>query len=167
MLRFVFVLIWALSLSSMAENTPESTSLPKEEIKPTPFVLPTWFKSSFLDLPSEIKDATTNKKNVLIFAHQENCPFTAKFIETTFKDENIKEFILKHFEIIQLDVNSDREMVASNHQKLKEKEYARIIKIFSTPTLLFFNKEGIIVKRYSGYYPPEIFLTLLQSNITL
>jgi len=166
MFRFVFILIAALSVNSFAEN-PESTSLPKEEIKPTPFELPTWFKQSFLDLPAEIKEATHNKKKVLIFAHQENCPFTAKFIETTFKDENIKEFLLKHFDIIDLDVNGEREVVASNHQKLKEKEYARRIKIFSTPTLLFFNKEGVIIKRYSGYYPPETFLTILQTVLTL
>jgi len=166
MFRFVFILIAALSVNSFAENL-ESTSLPKEEIKPTPFVLPTWFKTSFLDLPAEIKEATHNKKKVLIFAHQENCPFTAKFIETTFKDENIKEFLLKHFDIIDLDVNGEREVVASNHQKLKEKEYARRIKIFSTPTLLFFNKEGVIIKRYSGYYPPETFLTILQTVLTL
>jgi thioredoxin-related protein len=166
MFRFVFILIAALSVNSFAEN-PESTSLPKEEIKPTPFVLPTWFKQSFLDFPAEIKEATENKKAVLVFAHQENCPFTAKFIETTFKDENIKGFLLKHFDIIDLDVNGDREVVASNHQKLKEKEYARRIKIFSTPTLLFFNKEGVIIKRYSGYYPPETFLTILQTVLTL
>jgi thioredoxin-related protein len=166
MFRFVFILIWALSANSFAESF-ESTSLPKEEIKPTPFVLPTWFKSSFLDLPAEIKEATNNNKAVVVFAHQENCPFTAKFVETTFKDENIKEFLLKHFEIIELDVNGDRDVVASNHQKLKEKEYARRIKIFSTPTLLFFNKDGVIIKRYSGYYPPETFLSILQTVSTL
>lgn len=166
MFKFVLLFVFATLSNSYAE-IPESTSLPKEEIKPTPFVLPTWFKASFLDFPTEIKEATNNNKGVLVFAHQENCPFTAKFVETTFKDENIKEFLLKHFEIIELDVNGDREVVASNHQKLKEKEYARRIKIFSTPTLLFFNKEGIIVKRYNGYYPPEAFLAILQSNTSL
>jgi thioredoxin-related protein len=166
MFRFILVLMWALSANLFAE-TLESTSLPKEEIKPTPFALPSWFKQSFLDLPAEIKEATSNKKTLLVFAHQENCPFTAKFVETTFKDENTKEFLLKHFDIIDLDVNGERDVVASNHQKLKEKEYARKIKIFSTPTLLFFNKDGVIVKRYSGYYPPETFLIILQSNIIL
>lgn len=166
MFRFVFILIAALSVNSFAENF-ESTSLPKEEIKPTPFELPTWFKQSFLDLPAEIKEATHNKKKVLIFAHQENCPFTAKFINTTFKDDNIREFMLKNFEIIELDVNGDREMVASNHQILKEKKFAREIKIFATPTLLFFNKKGVIVKRYSGYYPPDTFLSILQTVSTL
>jgi thioredoxin-related protein len=166
MFKFILLFIFAISSNAYAE-IPESTSLPKEEIKPTPFVLPTWFKASFLDLPSEIKDAVANNKTLLLFAHQENCPFTARFLETTFKDENIKDFLLKHFEIIELDVNGDREVVASNHQKLKEKEFARKIKIFSTPTLLFFNKDGVIVKRYSGYYPPETFLTILQSNIIL
>lgn len=161
MLRFVLLLIWAMSANVYADN-PESTSLPKEEIKPTPFELPTWFKSSFLDLPAEIKEATNNNKRVLIFAHQENCPFCAKFIGTTFKDDNIKDFILKNFEIIELDVNGDRDMVASNHQMLKEKKFAREIRIFATPTLLFFNKEGVIVKRYNGYYPPEMFLSILQ-----
>jgi thioredoxin-related protein len=166
MFKFVFILIWALSAHSFAENL-ESTSLPKEEIKPTPFELPNWFKSSFLDLPTEIKDALANNKTLLLFAHQENCPFTAKFVETTFKDDNVKEFMLKHFEIIELDVNGDRDMVASNHQTLKEKKFAREIKIFSTPTLLFFNKKGVIVKRYSGYYPPETFLSLLKTVLTL
>lgn len=167
MFRLVFVLIWALSIGVSAETAPEPASLSKEEIKPTPFVLPTWFKPSFLDLPAEIKEAAANNKSLLVFAHQENCPFTAKFIETSFKDDNIKEFILKHFDIIELDVNGEREVVATNAQKLKEKEFARKIKIFSTPTLLFFNKEGVIVKRYSGYYPPESLLTILQANITL
>ena len=75
--------------------------------------------------------------------------------------------IIKNFEIIELDVNGDREMVASNHQILKEKKFAREIKIFATPTLLFFNKKGVIVKRYSGYYPPDTFLSILQTVSTL
>jgi thioredoxin-related protein len=153
--------MWIGSANIYAE-IPESISLPKEEIKPTPFELPTWFKSSFLDLPTEITEAAKINKKVLIFAHQENCPFCAKFVSTTFKDDSIKEFMLKHFEVIELDVNGDRDMTASNHQMLKEKKFAREIKIFATPTLLFLNNEGVITKRYSGYYPPDIFISILQ-----
>jgi len=166
MLKFVLILMCMFGVNAYADD-PESISLPKEEIKPTPFELPSWFKSSFLDLPTEIKDATKANKKVLIFAHQENCPFCAKFISTTFKDDSIKEFMLKHFEVIELDVNGEREMTASNHQTLKEKKFAREIKIFATPTLLFLNSEGIITKRYSGFYPPDTLLSILQAIANL
>lgn len=163
---FILILIWALTANLFAE-TLEPTHIPKEENQPISFTLPSWFKPSRLDLPTEIKEATNNKKILLVFAHQDNCSFTAKFIETTFQDEKVKNLLLKHFEIIDLNVNGEREVIASNHQKLKEKEYARKIKIFSTPTLLVFNKDGAIIKRYSGYYPPETLLTFLESNIIL
>lgn len=164
MFKFVLILMCMFGVNANAED-PESISLPKEEINPTPFQLPEWFKSSFLDLPTEITEATKAHKKVVIFAHQENCPFCARFISTTFKNDDIKAFMLKHFEVIELDVNGDREMTASNHQILKEKKFAREIKIFATPTLLFLNSEGIIIKRYSGFYSPDTFLSILQSIV--
>src|SRR4030067_1826120 len=126
------------------------------------YEIPRWFKSSFLDLPEDVAEAARNGKRLMVYFGQDGCPYVPELFNNHFSQAHIVEYTRKHFDAVELNLCGGREVTDFSGQVMPEKELAVKLKVWFTPTLLFFNEKGEKVLRINGDYPPHQFMTALQ-----
>ena len=115
---------------------------------------PDWFKSSFLEFEEDVTEAAAEGRRVMLYFHQEGCPYCARLIEENFADPELKSYIIEHFDGISLNMWGDREVVSVSGRDFTEKSFAAALKVQYTPTLVFLDESGKVALRLNGYYPP-------------
>ena len=123
---------------------------------------PHWFKDSFLEFEEDVADAAEQNKRVMIYFHQEGCPYCAKLVDENFTNPEIESYVRKNFDGITINMWGDREIVSVAGKSFTEKTFAEALKVQYTPTLLFLNEQGRVALRLNGYYPPDKFRLALQ-----
>ncbi|SMM97965.1 thioredoxin SoxW [uncultured Candidatus Thioglobus sp.] len=117
--------------------------------------LPNWFKTSFLDFSEDLQEATDSNKHIMIYFHQNGCPYCAKLVRDNFHDKALVAKLQKDFDVIETNMFGDRDLVDWNGKEFNEKAFSQQMKIQFTPTLLFLNSEGEAVLRLNGYQSIE------------
>jgi thioredoxin-related protein len=115
---------------------------------------PDWFKSSFLEFEEDVNEATAAGRRVMLYFHQDGCPYCARLVEENFADPELKTYIIDHFDGIALNLWGDREVVSVGGRDFTEKSFAAALNVQYTPTLVFLDESGKVVLRLNGYYPP-------------
>ena len=115
------------------------------------FETPDWFKTSFLEIATDVEEANAEGKHVLLFFHLSGCPYCSITVNEQFQKEPLKSFMQTHFDSIEINVKGDREIALSEDVDLTERELAEFLKIRGTPTTLFLNSDNKAVLRLSGY----------------
>lgn len=126
------------------------------------YVVPAWFKQSFLDLREDAREAAAGGKHLLVYFGQPGCPYCAELFNNNFSQQHIVEYTRRHFDAVDFNMWGDREITDFTGKALTEKELAAKLKVWFTPTLLFFDGQGRQVLRINGYYPPHQFLAALR-----
>jgi len=122
---------------------------------------PHWFKESFLEFEDDVAEAAAANRRVMLYFHQDGCPYCARLVEENFADPQMKSYIIDHFDGITLNMWGDREVVSVGGQDFTEKTFAAALKVQYTPTLIFLDEKGQVVLRLNGYYPPADFRAAL------
>ncbi len=122
---------------------------------------PNWFKESFLEFEDDVAEAAAANRRVMLFFHQDGCPYCARLVEENFADPQLKSYIVDHFDGISLNMWGDREVVSVGGQEFTEKTFAAALKVQYTPTLIFLDEKGRVALRLNGYYPPADFRAAL------
>ena len=123
---------------------------------------PDWFKDSFLDFEDDIAEAAAQNKRLIVYFHQDGCPYCNKLVEHNFADPIIAEKVKNHFDLVALNLWGDREVVPIGGKIFSEKTLGQALAVQFTPTLLFFNEENKVILRLDGYYPPKKFIMALD-----
>ncbi len=123
---------------------------------------PDWFKESFLEFEEDVAEAAEAGRRVMLFFHQEGCPYCARLVEENFTNPETREFIIRNFDGISLNMWGDREVVSVGGNEFTEKTFAAALKVQYTPTLVFLDENGKVALRLNGYYPPRDFLAALD-----
>jgi thioredoxin-related protein len=118
---------------------------------------PAWFKNSFLDLGEDIEEATAEGKRVILYFHQDGCPYCAKLLNENFTIKSIVDKTKAGFQLIGINIWGDRSVTGIDGSETTEKDLAESLKVKYTPTLLFLDERGRRVLRLNGYYPPHKF----------
>lgn len=151
------ILLWFTMLPANAATPKQGEYLGAKTSE-----MPYWFKDSFLEFEEDVAEAASENKRLLIYFHQEGCPYCAKLVEENFADPEIESYVRQHFEGIQVNMWGDREIVAVGGNNFTEKTFASALKVQYTPTVLFLNEQGKVALRLNGYYPPEKFRLALR-----
>ncbi len=117
--------------------------------------MPNWFKASFMDIQSDIDEASAANKHVILFFHLNNCPYCEKMLRDSFTQGSVKDYIQQHFDVIAINIKGDGEVQFNKDQSFTEKALAKELKIQYTPTLLFLDKQNNAVARLNGYRSPK------------
>jgi len=125
-------------------------------------VIPAFFKQSFLDIKADVDEATDENKRVMVYFHQNSCPYCAKLVNENFTDPDIVAYMGKNIDAVDINMFGDRAVTDIDGNEYNEKEYAEKLKVWFTPTLLFFNAQGETILRVNGYYPKDKFMAALQ-----
>lgn len=124
--------------------------------------IPAWFKESFLDFPDELREAAAAKKRLLLYFGQDGCPYCRELMQVNFGRKDIADTTRARFDAIALSIWGDREVTWTDGRKRTEKEFASLLKVQFTPTILFLDERGEVVLRLNGYYPPNKFAAALD-----
>ena len=116
--------------------------------------MPSWFKSSFLELADDVDEAKESNKHVLLFFHLDECPYCEQMVKD-FDQQPLKAFIQKRFDVIAINIRGDKEVAINEEESLTEKELATKVGVQYTPTIIFLNQKNQTVTRTNGYRKPE------------
>ncbi|MCH9645520.1 MAG: thioredoxin fold domain-containing protein [Proteobacteria bacterium] len=117
--------------------------------------LPNWFKATFLDFSEDIQEAADEGKHVMIYFHQDGCPYCAKLVEDNFHDKHLVAKLQKDFDVIETNMWGDRELTDWKGNDYTEKEFSAHMKVQFTPTILFLDSQGKNILRLNGYQSIE------------
>ncbi len=117
--------------------------------------LPNWFKDTFMDFSEDLEEAADEGKHVMIYFHQDGCPYCAKLVQDNFHDKKLVTKLQTNFDTIETNMWGDRELVDWQGRELTEKEFSTKMKVQFTPTLVFLNPKGETLLRLNGYQSIE------------
>ena len=121
-------------------------------------------KLSFLDLRDDIRESAAEGKQLVLIWEQRGCPYCREMHRVNLRIPAIVDYIKANFNVVQLNLWGDREVVDVDGEVTTEKKLARKYRVQFTPTLQFFPKglpEGnkkpgheAEVWRLMGYWKP-------------
>jgi thioredoxin-related protein len=123
---------------------------------------PAWFKESFLEIADDVDEASETGKHVLLFFELNGCPYCDRMLKESFETEPLSSYIQQHFDTIAVNIQGDREIAFNEEISVTEKELGEILKVYSTPALLFLNADNKTIVRINGYRAPERFKQVLE-----
>ena len=107
------------------------------------------------------KQASLDKKNIVIFFHMTFCPYCIKMQKNALSDERTKKKLESDY--IFIDVNVDEEgIVQYKDFKGSKKEFAKALAIAYYPSVVFIDKNNEIVYSLKGYRKTDTFLHTLD-----
>jgi len=139
----VLAALWATAPASAQVASPHAIDIPP------------WFLDSFLDFNDEAASAARGGKRLLLYFGQDGCPYCRELMVTNFSQRAIVDKTRAHFEAIALNIWGDREVTWIDGRRLSEKQFARLLNVQFTPTLLFLDEQGRPGTRLNGYWPPH------------
>lgn len=157
-LILVIFSLLSLSLYAAGEDELISTGF----VNPGYIDKPAWFKDSFLDLREDVEEASESGKRIMLYFHQDGCPYCERLIKTNFTQHDIATLAQENLDVIAINMWGDREVSDLAGKIVTEKQFAVANRVQFTPTLLFLNEKGETIFRANGYYPPEKFKLLLS-----
>jgi thioredoxin-related protein len=158
--KILFPLIFLLFSFEVA--AAEGEGLSQGMVNPGFHEKPAWFKHSFLDLREDVAEAASENKRVLLFFHQDGCPYCAKLLNENFTIKEIVDKTVENFQVIEINIWGDNEVTDLNGEVTTEKAFAAGLKVMYTPTMIFLDEQGRNVLRINGYFPPHKFTTALD-----
>ena len=159
-IMLLVVLLTACSILAAADN--QSQGLGEDLVNPGYLEKPAWFKESFLDLSEDVAEAAEAGKRVMLYFHQDGCPYCAKLLQDNFADRDIAQASQDNFDSIAINIWGDRDVTDIEGKETTEKEFAAALRVQYTPTLLFLDEQGKVVSRINGYFPPHGFKLVLE-----
>lgn len=148
----------------LAWNPFNAAAASPEAFNPGPHAIeiPRWFKETFLDFREDIAEAAAEGKRLMVYFGQDGCPYCQRLMRVNFSQKDIVEKTRRHFNAVAINMWGDREVTWTDGKARSEKEFAAVLKVQFTPTLLFFDEKGAVVLRLNGYYPPHKFQVALD-----
>lgn len=126
-----------------------------------------WFIDSFLDLKEDHAEAAADGKGLIILFEQRGCPYCKELHKVNFAKNEIKEYINKNFNVLQLDMWGSRSVTDFDGKEYEERDLAKTWRVTFTPTVVFYSKDKSPIKdgesaRLPGYFKPFHFLSMLE-----
>ena len=112
-----------------------------------------FYEQTLGDLRDDLADAKAKgKKGVLLFFQQEECPFCHRMKTTIMNQVNVQEYYQKRFQILEIDTESDGEIIDFDGNTTTMKKYFSKVSNnkWATPVFAFFDLQGKLVVRYTG-----------------
>jgi len=163
-LAALYTLIALAPMLAATAPAAGAVSAAVEAFNPSPHAIeiPAWFKETFLDFREDARDAAAEGKRLLVYFGQDGCPYCRELMRVNFSQKDIVEKTRRHFNAVAINIWGDREVTWIDGRSRSEKDFAALLKVQFTPTLLFLDEKGAVVLRLNGYYPPHKFQAALD-----
>lgn len=115
----------------------------------------------WIDLEQAQKKASVDGKTIMVFIEAEWCGFCKQMKREVFPKEVIHRLVRKYYHAVAIDLES-RQNILFNGKQMTEREFARMMQVSGTPTILFINSVGEVLAHNVGYSPEREFELLLN-----
>lgn len=105
--------------------------------------------------------AGENDKKVLIFVEAVWCTFCKKMDREVFTRNEIQTTMAEYFYPVRVDLESGK-LLRFNEEKMTEREFSMRMRVSSTPTHIFVDRDGSVLGVQPGFVPGEIYKALLS-----
>lgn len=157
-MRTIIALAAALALALPATVQPNAGRLKGGAV----YSLPAWFKSSFLDLREDVREARERGRHAMLFLHLDECPYCERMLRESFLRGDNHDFMRKHFDVIGINIRGALEVTGTDGARFTERTFARHVKVFATPTIVFLDQEGGKALQLTGYRDPAALRQALE-----
>ena len=124
---------------------------------------PAWFQQSFLDLREDLEEAIDDgKMGLAVYFGMEDCPYCEALFDVNFAQDDIREYLSGHFNVVAIDALGTREVTGLDGETRIERRYAAEQRLNFTPSIAFYDEHGERIHYMRGYYPPYRFRALLD-----
>lgn len=162
----LFLLLFSLTVYAASEphsKIVDATLIFDDAQLDDELVYPDWFKFSLGDLRDDLAEAKkSGKKGIVTYFGQKRCAYCEQFIKTSLADEDIQNYLRRHYDVIAFDIWGIEDIIDTDGTKYSERELSIKYKTNFTPSLVFYDLEGTPVFRLRGYYPAYKFRAALQ-----
>jgi len=166
-LVYFFILITSF-ICIPSQGKADDKNLPIPEKNEDGVYTQPWFLESFLDLREDINESKKQGKYLVILWEQRGCPYCEETHVVNLRVPEIVTYIKNHFNVLQLNLWGDREVIDVDGEVTTKKKLAKKYRIQFTPTMQFFEKEQSSnsngspqkeeIWRIMGYWKPFHFL---------
>lgn len=160
MKKLIFIYLM-LMISANVFSASEG-ALAQGMINPGYYEKPDWFKNSFLELPADLDDANEQGRQLILYFHQDGCPYCKKLLDDNFTRKDIVSKMSQKFDLLEINMWGDKTVTLLTGKEVSEKEFARQMRIMFTPTLIILDEKGGEQFRMNGYYAPDKFSAALD-----
>ncbi len=145
-------LLFAYCSSVLAYSSSPTNNTPKND----------FFHTFSGQLGTELKQLKEdNKFGVMIFFSTSHCRFCRRMKETVFNQPAVHAYFNSHFQLIELDIESDQQLTNVSGATPSYIEYAKSNRVRLTPTITFLDQRGEHVYRHVGMIAdPQEFIWL-------
>ena len=148
---------WEEALTEEAESSGFNDAPLKEEVE-----TPDWFRLTFLDLAEDLADAKqSGREGLIVYFGQKHCPYCQALMEDL-KQPDIRRYTQFNFDVVEVDIHGDRTVTDLEGNELTEKNFAEREKANLTPSLIFYDFEGLQAHKLTGYHGPYRFRAALE-----
>jgi thioredoxin-related protein len=123
---------------------------------------PHWFKQSFLEIAEDVDEATQAGRHVMLFFELSGCPYCDRMLTESFEAEPLSGYIQANFDVIAVNILGDRQIAFDAGTSVSEKQLSDILKVYSTPAIIFLDQDNKTIVRVNGYRAPERFRQVLE-----
>ena len=163
---FILILLFSITVCAATENNlvlSDGNIVFDDSQLEEELTYPDWFKLSLGDLNDDLNEATlAGKQGIITYFGQKRCAYCEQFFETSLADPDIKNYLLKHYDLIAFDIWGIDDIIDTDGNQYSERELSIRYKTNFTPSLVFYNNEGTAVFRLRGFYPPYKFRAALK-----
>ena len=169
--KFAQYTLTSLATMSLAQSAQAAKDL-KPILREDGTYTQSWFLESFLNLKDDLAETHESGKRLAIIWEQAGCSYCRDTHLINFAQPEIRNYIEKQFNIIQVDIHGMRDVTDFDGTTLSEKKQAQKTHVRFTPTIQFFSgtpkeagdksDEIAEVMRMPGYLKPNNFLALFQ-----
>ena len=124
--------------------------------------VPGWFKESFLDIADDVEEASESGRHVMLFFELNGCPYCDRMLRESFETDPLSSYIQANFDVIAVNIQGDREIAFNEDISVSEKKLSGMLKVYSTPALIFLDENNKTITRVNGYRAPERFQQVLE-----
>ena len=156
-LAFLLLTTGPIATLGASESTPRGTIVGGKLHPP-----PGWFKDSFLEIADDVDEASEAGKHVMLFFELNGCPYCDRMLTESFEADPLSSYIQENFDVIAINIQGDRDVAFNEELSVTEKELAEILKVYSTPAIIFLDEDNKPITRVNGYRAPPRFQQVLE-----
>ncbi len=128
-----------------------------------PVRYPEWFELTFLNLREDLQQAVDEgKRGLLVYFGQHDCPYCQALIEKNLKLPDIERYTRSYFDVVALNIHGSEMVTDIDGEEMSERELAQLLGVNFTPTLIYYDADGVEAMRLNGYHPPYKFRAALE-----
>ncbi|MFB6261701.1 MAG: thioredoxin family protein, partial [Thiohalorhabdaceae bacterium] len=150
-------LLHALILAAVAALAPFSTNA--ERADPEAF----YQIPAFGDFQANLEKALgEGKKGILLYFHQDQCPFCKQMERQVFTKPIVHDFFHKYFDVYKVNIKGNKEFVDFQGEPVAQSDFAVRNRARATPTLIIFGENGEELVRFVSNPSLEEMLALCK-----